>query len=160
MTRLREPHMSQDIVQYILSRVKIETHSGCWEWVNYRNYGGYGRAWYHGKPVYAHRLAYTVFNGEINDGYLVCHQCDNPPCCNPAHLFLGTQSDNMRDCVRKNRFAVRRRTKTTRLTEKEVIEIRNKYASKRYTQKQLAEEYGVTRATISLTINRKKWKYL
>lgn len=79
--------------------------SECWPWMRYRNADGYGRLSLEGRTSvqYAHRTAYVLAIGSINAGLLVCHSCDNPPCCNPAHLFLGTQGDNQADKIAKGR---------------------------------------------------------
>lgn len=76
--------------------------SGCWPWT-WATSHGYGRLRVFGRPMYAHRLAYLLAHGPIPVGMLVCHHCDNPPCVNPAHLFLGTDSDNQQDKVAKGR---------------------------------------------------------
>lgn len=81
---------------------------GCWLYMGFRKWDGYG--WLarkrNGKSSYltAHRYAWILTNGEVPDGLHVLHRCDNPPCCNPAHLFLGTHQDNMADKARKGRF--------------------------------------------------------
>ncbi len=76
----------------------------CWNWTGLRNDRGYGRFHFGKKNILAHRAAWIAVAGkEIPDGMVICHSCDNRTCCNPAHLFLGTQSDNMQDCVRKGR---------------------------------------------------------
>jgi hypothetical protein len=74
----------------------------CWPWQRHRNPEGYGVTKLAGFRR-AHRLAWCLTNGPIPDGMLVCHTCDNPPCCNPAHLFLGTESDNRQDMLAKGR---------------------------------------------------------
>jgi hypothetical protein len=64
---------------------------------------GYGRLVINGKYVGAHRVAYEVSKGRVMEGLFVCHHCDNPPCCNPAHLYAGTHQDNVDDKVRRGR---------------------------------------------------------
>lgn len=76
----------------------------CWLWGMSRDMKGYGVLWVNGNIQRTHRLAYTVFVGPIPDGMFVCHKCDVPACCNPSHLFLGTQLDNMRDAKKKGRM--------------------------------------------------------
>lgn len=89
--------------QYILDRVKVNEETGCWEWQLYADKDGYGEGSMDGKSWRAHRLSYTTFKGEIPEGLCVCHTCDNPSCCNPEHLWLGTQADNNRDKMEKGR---------------------------------------------------------
>jgi hypothetical protein len=76
----------------------------CWNWNRSKDYKGYGQLSVNGKPRRAHRISFVLTKGEIPSGMFVCHSCDNPPCINPVHLFLGTCLDNMRDCVRKKRL--------------------------------------------------------
>jgi hypothetical protein len=83
---------------------KIEiVPSGCWEWTRGKS-SRYGYVWYKGRGDLAHRISYAFHIGEIPHGMEVCHKCDNPPCVNPDHLFLGTRQDNALDCVRKGRY--------------------------------------------------------
>lgn len=77
--------------------------SGCWEWSRFRNKAGYGYFKWKSKLTMAHRVAYELAIGEIPDGMYVLHKCDNPPCCNPDHLWLGTKDDNNKDKKAKNR---------------------------------------------------------
>ena len=76
---------------------------GCHIWTGSRNNAAYGTTRNNGKNVIASRASYVIYKGEIPHGMVVCHSCDNPPCVNPAHLFLGSQSDNMKDAVAKGR---------------------------------------------------------
>jgi hypothetical protein len=82
-----------------------ESPQGCWEWTGCIQANGYGRVRAERKTMYAHRAAYEAANGPIPRGQDVCHRCDNRRCINPAHLFLGTRKDNMRDAVQKGRVA-------------------------------------------------------
>lgn len=79
----------------------------CWEWTKCRNNWNYGvTSFGKGRTLGTHKLAWILTNGEVPEGYLVLHKCDNPPCCNPEHLFIGTQSDNVRDAITKGRWGV------------------------------------------------------
>ena len=88
------------------ARVDKVDGDGCWVWNGARVPEGYGQAVYEGKVHGAHRLAWMFDNRErqVPAGMKVLHRCDNPPCVRPSHLFLGTNGDNMRDCVRKGRM--------------------------------------------------------
>lgn len=86
---------------------RLEAEGDCRVWPLAKTHNGYGLVGYQGAQLRAHRLAWVLTHGEIPDGMMVLHKCDNPPCCNPDHLFLGTQMDNMRDRHEKGRDPVR-----------------------------------------------------
>lgn len=88
---------------------KVKRKRGCWEWLGSK-INGYGQFYYEGKNYRAHRLSYKIFIGPTPDDLFVCHKCDNPGCVNPKHLFLGTNSDNQKDCVAKGRHKYAART--------------------------------------------------
>jgi len=146
--------------------------SGCWEWTGTVDKNGYGMMamktggkW---APMYSHRAAWTFSRGPIPAGLFVLHHCDNPLCCNPGHLFIGTQADNMRDMAEKGRAKgkhvnfenVRRgqRHWRAKLTEPDVLAIRARYLPG--SRASLAREYGVHPQTISAIANRRVWKHL
>lgn len=84
---------------------KVDRSGDCWTWQGSRDRKGYGRVSVNQRPVLAHRFSWTLSHGPIPDGLCVLHKCDNPPCVNPEHLFLGTIADNNRDMVAKGRHA-------------------------------------------------------
>src|SRR4051794_35999147 len=85
------------------ARCSPEPNTGCWLWIGYVGDDGYPAIATRFKPMRAHRAAWMVTHGPIQEGLVVCHKCDQPLCINPAHLFLGTPADNTRDMVAKGR---------------------------------------------------------
>lgn len=91
---------------------KVQKSDGCWNWIGYKTQIGYGIIVagklgiddsIHTKRLVAHRVSYGIHYGVPDKKLFVCHKCDNPSCVRPDHLFLGTQTDNMRDCANKDR---------------------------------------------------------
>ena len=134
----------------------------CWPWLGARHYRGYGR---YGKglkgPSFSHRMAWFLTNGGIPPRAEICHSCDNPPCCNPAHLFIGTHQQNMADMVRKGRSRISRGedNPTAILTAAQVTDIRQRLLAKT-PQKTLAAEYGVSKSTIGAIATGRIWAHL
>ena len=94
-----------NIVPYDIFASHIEKTENCWLWKGRADKNGYGRFSYANNTVLTHRFSYAKHNGEFDDSLKVLHRCDNPPCLNPAHLFLGTQSANMQDMMQKKRYS-------------------------------------------------------
>jgi len=146
--------------------VKIGNPNECWEWPLSKDGDGYGRIFIKGKKYRAHRLTWMVFQGPIPQGFHVCHHCDNPPCVNPHHLFIGTNYDNLMDSVRKGRHRIPNNPTfgsnhgLTTLTENQVLQIREEYRGGQITQLSLAKKYNVGRSTIGRIVNREYWTHI
>lgn len=128
-----------------------------------------------GKAYKAHRVAYYLHSGIDPADLLVCHECDNPPCTNPAHLFLGTDQDNIRDRNAKGRQARGDRSGArtmpevyprgtasyyAKLTEAQVNNLRLQYAIGGTSHRKLAKIYGISYAQVGYIIQRKKWAHV
>lgn len=129
--------------------------SGCWEWQCYIDPLGYSRIYLNGKQYRGHRYTWELYNGEIPEGMNVLHKCDNRKCINPDHLFLGTQKDNVRDMISKNRQKVIHGEihPKTKLTNKDVIEI---FLSDKKSVF-WAKKFGLTESAISSIRTGKSW---
>ena len=146
----------------ILRNCTIDESTGCWEWDLHYNPGGYGIGFNGKKTVKAHRLSYEVFIGEIPEGLLVCHSCDNRGCVNPDHLWLGTYADNNADRDNKNRLEWRRgeRHGMAKLSEDDVVNIIEILNGGEVSQAAIARMYSVTRSAIWLIAKGKKWAHI
>lgn len=148
------------------ARVPNREPGECWEWDQgaSRDRFGYGLIWRDGRYLRAHRVSWEIHHGrEIPEGMVICHTCDNPPCVNPAHLFVGTRADNMADMDAKGRRrAVPQPGESNggaKLTEREVLEIRDA-ASRGEGLASLMERYRVSKPTLSKIISRKSWRHV
>ena len=97
------PRKPRNTPETFWNYVNVTTPEQCWNWIPRVDRDGYGRWKIAGKRYGSHRLAYTFTKGPIAEGLVVCHSCDNPSCCNPDHLFVGTQLDNIKDMDAKGR---------------------------------------------------------
>jgi hypothetical protein len=142
----------------------LDKSGDCWTWkLATRGAHGYGITKWQGRSYATHRVAWELTHGPIPPGVLVCHHCDNPPCCRPDHLFLGTPRDNMQDMIAKGRARPpsRRGEAAGRalLTENQVRAIRRRHADGE-TMAALARDYRVGFGTVRNIVYRLNWAWL
>jgi hypothetical protein len=149
---------------------KVDKSGGqeaCWPWtrakVSKKPGCNYGTVQFNGRQQLAHRVAWQLTRGPIPDGAHVLHHCDNPPCVNPAHLFLGTDADNAHDRMSKGRptggTSVGKKNGgrcVAKLTEADVLEIRSRLESGEVGVR-IAREFGLDDSTITLIKKRRRW---
>jgi hypothetical protein len=158
-------------------KIRLGADHECWLWMAGCSGDGYGAFWFEGRQVSAHRMAFQLRWGVILPTWVqVLHDCDNPICCNPAHLFLGTPLDNMRDKMAKGRHvsvtgdlhglrqhpdrASRGECRwNAKLDSEQVKVIREKFEFG-VTQAQIAREYGLDRRQVSKIVRRKVWRHV
>lgn len=143
---------------------KVRIGEGCWLWIGKKRSDGYGRIRNQWSWLPAHRVAFFLTYGAIPDGMLVCHQCDNPSCVRPDHLFLGTNADNSRDAAIKGRMSGWPRARgekngKAKLTVDAVLFIRRAHAEGT-SLSELATEARVSIRTIEDVVNRSTWKWV
>lgn len=143
---------------YFLNQSIPEPNSGCWLWAGAIAATGYGVVAVNGKNKRAHRLSYEAANNALLPStVVVCHRCDTPSCVNPEHLFAGSQADNVRDCLLKDRRrGAPPRDGFSRITPEAVIAIR----ASSLTKDELAAMYGINRRNIQKIRNRKSWSHI
>ena len=143
------------------SKVCVGQPWECWEWTAYKDKDGYGKFKNAGFQWRAHRLAWTFENGIIKGWSCVLHSCDNPACCNPNHLFLGTPADNNSDRAKKGRGRDQRGEKhnMAKLTNIDVKCIRY-WLKSGYTQQKIADAFGVRNQAISDINLGKTWSHM
>jgi len=119
----------KDIERFWSKVDRSDNLSECWVWTGYYHVSGYGQAWWRGsmRGKLAHRLAFEITHRQTIGDLCVCHKCDNPQCCNPNHLFLGTRADNNTDKAKKGRAPHGEKHCHHKLTSAQVDEIRNRY---------------------------------
>jgi len=134
----------------------------CWEWTAYKSKKGYGYKRWQGKNQHAHRVSWLITYSDIPDNLYVLHKCDNPSCVRPDHLFLGTQTDNMQDMIAKDRAGDFKGIENGmhKLSDDEVMLIRNRYATESISQKELGKEFGVSALMVSFIVRGIHWKHL
>jgi hypothetical protein len=157
-----------DLAERFWAKVDVGEPDACWRWQANTYPNGYGQFAVRCRPRLAHRVSWELEHGvPVPNGLCVCHRCDNRSCVNPAHLFLGTQRDNVRDCIAKGRarrgpgFKGRsgERNYAAKLTQTQVDEIRSRYATGAVTQVELGRLYGVTFQSIHHIVRNKRWRH-
>lgn len=131
----------------------------CWNWMGYIRKNGYGQfrigsaADGTRRMVMSHRYSYASCCGDVPDGMMVCHSCDNRRCVNPDHLFIGTAKDNNSDCAKKDRNSRGERHGMSKLRRENVIAIKDDTRP----QRQIARDYSVSQNVISRIKSGKIW---
>lgn len=141
---------------------KVNKSAGCWLFTSSLNRLGYGTICYGGKVQKAHRVSWQIHFGEIPENQCVLHKCDVRNCVNPAHLFLGTQQENIADMVQKGRnFSPGlngMKNPGSKLSDDKVKAIRALYAEQTLSQHKLATMFKVSPMTINRVVNEKLWR--
>ncbi len=148
---------------------KVDKSGDCWLWTGHRNHDGYGRMLISKRPlrmIFTHRLAWESTYGAVPDDLRVLHRCDNPPCCNPAHLFIGSQPENIADMHAKGRY---RKAGTVsgkagrgvlKLQAADVRSIRAQYAAGGISMKALGAEFGVCAEMVHRIVRGTAWQQI
>lgn len=149
-------HITPEPARVFWTKVINNGPNRCWGWRAASHKGRYQTIRLNGKTERASRFSWLIHNGPIPAKMFVCHTCDNPPCTNPSHLFLGTALDNARDRSVKGRSCRGENSRFSVLPEKEVKKIRAMPGI----YQEIADRFGVCRGTIKKIKGRKTWKHV
>ncbi len=161
------PSLSEADIARFWKYVHILGRDECWPWTGALSKVGYGVLgvsvpgggnYPARRVILASRISIFIATGIDPFPLFACHRCDNPPCCNPAHIFRGSLIDNNADMGAKNRIRHGENHRSAKLSEDQVIEIRKRYAEGGVLQRELAEEFRVARSNIYLIVSRKNWR--
>ncbi len=160
-TRLK-PRTFEEQIPFFWNLVDKRGPDECWPWIGCKVKQGYGRWRCDGRFISSHRYSFILHYGADPLPLLVCHTCDNPPCCNPDHFFVGTKKDNADDRDAKGRNINLRGEAHANaiLNNTQVIEIRSRYRPRRTSQLALAKQYGVSEHTIGNILRKTSWRHL
>lgn len=150
-----------DYVTRFWKKVDIKGEDDCWNWKNGKIRDGYGMFWLETGNVRAHKLAYILTYGDIDDSLVIMHKCDNPSCCNPRHLQPGTQMQNVHDCMKKGRRRVvfGESRSNSKLTNEDVMEIRRRYDNGE-SGREIAKSIGMSRWHVTQIARREAWTHI
>jgi hypothetical protein len=156
----KEDHFFKDEVKRFWEKINVREAEQCWEWQGCTAYG-YGRFNFRGNSALSHRIAMFLHLKLILPSYIkVLHDCDNPPCCNPSHLFLGTDLSNMQDCAQKGRQCKGQKNHYAILTEEQALEIKSRINSGESTPSIHKDYLWITRETIRRIGRGETWRHL
>lgn len=144
-----------DMADRFWSYVQKAAPHECWLWTGHFFENGYGRLQFQFEHYRAHRVSYELAHGAIPEGILVCHSCDVRACVNPAHLWLGTQEENMRDAAQKDRRATGERHPQVKLSDEQVRQLRDMARLPGMTQRKLAEHFHCSHTLVWLILNHR-----
>lgn len=158
MATYRMPTFPPRRIRKFWNNVEKKSPNECWEWIGATDSKGYGKFFScedgSHKLLISHRIAYFLANGVDPGDEVVCHSCDNPLCCNPAHLWLGTHQDNIDDMCRKGRQG---RAAST-LSDNDVFMMREFWYSRMFTQSEIGTMYGLTKPAVCNIVNGNTFK--
>lgn len=138
---------------------RVKKTDGCWLWTGSFGNNGYGQISESDKNLSTHRVSWELHYGPIPDGMSVLHQCDNKQCVRPDHLFLGSRGDNNRDRALKGRSARGEHHGQSKLTQVQVIRIRQLY-SEGLSDRKIAKMFSVARHTIREIVEHRTWTWV